>query len=63
MPGLANQELTIIFYLQACKLTAFWILCTPMKSISVVIPNYNGRNLLEANLPFTYKAVDYTFLF
>jgi glycosyltransferase involved in cell wall biosynthesis len=27
------------------------------KSISVVIPNYNGRRLLEDYLPFTYAAV------
>lgn len=27
-------------------------------SISVVIPNYNGRNLLEANLPALYKALN-----
>lgn len=58
MPGFDNQDPTIIFYLQACKLTAFWTLCTPMKSISVVIPNYNGRNLLEANLPSVYEALE-----
>ncbi|MBK9248054.1 MAG: glycosyltransferase family 2 protein [Ignavibacteria bacterium] len=28
-----------------------------MKSISVVIPNYNGRELLERNLPFVYLAL------
>ncbi len=27
------------------------------KSISVVIPNYNGRHLLEANLPSVYEAL------
>src|SRR5436190_15076638 len=26
-------------------------------SISVVIPNYNGRDLLESNLPATYTAL------
>ena len=26
--------------------------------ISVVIPNYNGRKLLEENLPFVYEALD-----
>ncbi|WP_028979671.1 glycosyltransferase family 2 protein [Sporocytophaga myxococcoides] len=29
------------------------------KSISVVIPNYNGRKLLEENLPSVYKALEY----
>lgn len=29
-----------------------------MKSISVVIPNYNGRSLLEANLPSVHAALD-----
>ena len=28
-----------------------------MKSISVVIPNYNGRTLLKQNLPFVYRAL------
>lgn len=28
------------------------------KSISVIIPNYNGRHLLEAYLPFTLAAVE-----
>jgi GT2 family glycosyltransferase len=28
------------------------------KSISVVIPNYNGRNLLEQNLPSVYEALN-----
>jgi glycosyltransferase involved in cell wall biosynthesis len=27
------------------------------KSISVVLPNYNGRNLLAANLPSVYTAL------
>ena len=27
------------------------------KSISVVIPNYNGRHLLQAYLPYTYEAI------
>lgn len=30
-----------------------------MKSISVVIPNYNGRHLLEKNLPYVYKALNH----
>jgi GT2 family glycosyltransferase len=29
-----------------------------MKSISVVIPNYNGKILLEHNLPFVYLALE-----
>ncbi|MES2592256.1 MAG: glycosyltransferase family 2 protein [Bacteroidota bacterium] len=29
-------------------------------SISVVIPNYNGRHLLEANLPAVYAALKFT---
>jgi len=29
------------------------------KSISVVIPNYNGKKLLEENLPSVYKALEY----
>ncbi|MEO8887417.1 MAG: glycosyltransferase family 2 protein [Mucilaginibacter sp.] len=28
------------------------------KSISIVIPNYNGRNLLEAYLPYTFIAIE-----
>ncbi len=28
------------------------------KSISIVIPNYNGRNLLEEYLPYTFAAVE-----
>ena len=28
-----------------------------MRSISIVIPNYNGRELLERNLPFVYRAL------
>ncbi|MDO8991890.1 MAG: glycosyltransferase, partial [Daejeonella sp.] len=28
------------------------------KSISVVIPNYNGRHLLERNLPSVYEALN-----
>lgn len=28
------------------------------KSISVVLPNYNGRHLLERNLPSVYEALD-----
>ena len=31
----------------------------PLPSISVVIPNYNGRHLLEANLPSVYIALDF----
>ncbi|MFN5430478.1 MAG: glycosyltransferase family 2 protein [Cyclobacteriaceae bacterium] len=27
------------------------------KSISVVLPNYNGRNLLAANLPSVFAAL------
>jgi GT2 family glycosyltransferase len=27
------------------------------KSISIIIPNYNGRHLLEAYLPYTYEAI------
>ncbi len=27
------------------------------KSISVIIPNYNGRHLLQAYLPYTYEAI------
>lgn len=27
------------------------------KSVSVIIPNYNGRHLLEAYLPFTYTSI------
>jgi glycosyltransferase involved in cell wall biosynthesis len=30
------------------------------KSISVVIPNYNGKHLLERNLPSVYKALNNT---
>jgi len=30
------------------------------KSISVVIPNYNGRHLLEQNLPSVYEALNNT---
>ena len=30
------------------------------KSISVVIPNYNGRHLLEQNLPSVYEALTTT---
>ncbi len=29
-----------------------------MKSISVIIPNYNGKNLLEQNLPFVFLALE-----
>lgn len=29
-----------------------------MKSISVVIPNYNGKDLLKRNLPHVYRALD-----
>lgn len=29
------------------------------KSISVVIPNYNGRHLLERNLPYVYEALNH----
>lgn len=29
-----------------------------MKSISVIIPNYNGKNLLEQNLPFVFRALN-----
>ena len=28
------------------------------KSISVIIPNYNGRHLLETYLPFTYRVLE-----
>jgi GT2 family glycosyltransferase len=28
------------------------------KSVSIIIPNYNGRHLLEAYLPFTLDAID-----
>jgi GT2 family glycosyltransferase len=29
-------------------------------TISVVIPNYNGKHLLETNLPFVYSALNFT---
>jgi GT2 family glycosyltransferase len=28
------------------------------KSVSIIIPNYNGRHLLEEYLPFTYTAIE-----
>jgi GT2 family glycosyltransferase len=31
-----------------------------MKSVSVIIPNYNGRKLLEKYLPFLYRALHYS---
>jgi glycosyltransferase involved in cell wall biosynthesis len=30
---------------------------THQPSISVVIPNYNGKHLLEKNLPFVFQAL------
>ena len=30
------------------------------KSISVIIPNYNGKKLLEKNLPFLFKALEFS---
>ena len=28
------------------------------KSISIVIPNYNGKSLLETNIPYVYNALE-----
>ncbi len=33
-----------------------------MKSISVIIPNYNGKNLLEQNLPFVFQALETSYI-
>jgi len=30
------------------------------KSVSIIIPNYNGRRLLQEYLPYTYSAIKNT---